>query len=429
MFKEALHPFKKKYHREFYALKDIDLTLQKGEILGIVGKNGSGKSTLLKIISGVLPTTKGSVKVSGEIVALLELGAGFNPNFTGIENIFFYGSIMGYKRHEIVEKLEEIIAFADIGVHIDQPVKTYSTGMKARLAFSVSTHIDPDILILDEVLSVGDELFRRKCYARMEEFFSAGKTILYVSHNANSVNQLCTRAILLHGGRLIMDGQPKEVTSYYHKLLYAKGDKSGDILKEIKESGPQKDRSDRIEEKTVKKKPVSHRNLEKKEKAIFIKGFEPISKVVLKNCDVDIEDVHIRCLDGKRVNSLIIGDEYIYSYMVIFNVSARNVIFGMKFKTEKGLEIEGAAEPGLPGTGRYIDAVEKGETYRVDWFFKCQFMPGNYYPNAGVYGIVDGFEGILHRIIDSMVFKVQDIPTRNFSGLTHIYSKVEISAT
>ena len=132
MFKEALHPFKKTYHREFYALKDIDLTLQKGEILGIVGKNGSGKSTLLKIISGVLASTKGSVKVNGEIVALLELGAGFNPNFTGMENIFFYGSILGYKRHEIVEKLEEIIAFADIGVYIDQPVKTYSTGMKAR---------------------------------------------------------------------------------------------------------------------------------------------------------------------------------------------------------------------------------------------------------------------------------------------------------
>ena len=165
-----------------------------------------------------------------------------------------------------------------------------------------------------------------------------------------------------------------------------------------------------------------------KDKADYIEGFEPTSTVVLKNHDVDIVDIHIRCPDGRKVNSLVIGDSYIYSYTVTFNVKARNVVFGMKFKTEKGLEIESAVEPGRPGSGRYIDVIEQGQTYKIDWHFTCRFMPGNYYPNAGVYGVVDGFEGMLHRIVDSMVFKVQDVSGRNFSGLTHIYNRVDILA-
>jgi len=169
--KEALSRSGKIYHKKFYATKNLDLEIKKGEILGIVGKNGSGKSTLLKLITGVLTPDEGSITVNGKISALLELGSGFNPEFTGMQNIFFYGTILGFSKEEMKEKLDDILAFADIGDFIQQPLKTYSSGMKSRLGFAVAVHIDPEILILDEVLAVGDILFRRKCYAKMEEFF------------------------------------------------------------------------------------------------------------------------------------------------------------------------------------------------------------------------------------------------------------------
>lgn len=207
--KESLHPRRKQYHRDFYALKNINLEVKRGEVLGIIGKNGSGKSTLLKIISNILTPTSGIVEIKGKVVALLELGAGFNPEFSGMENIYFYCSLLGFDRKQTDEIVDEIIGFAELGDYINQPVKTYSSGMKARLGFAVSVNVDPDILILDEVLAVGDELFRRKCYARMESFFKGGKTILFVSHEANSINELCSRAILLDRGRTSWKVRPR----------------------------------------------------------------------------------------------------------------------------------------------------------------------------------------------------------------------------
>jgi lipopolysaccharide transport system ATP-binding protein len=233
--KEALHPRRKKYHKEFFALKNIDLEVKKGEILGIVGKNGSGKSTFLKTIAGVLTPTTGTVEKYGKIIPLLELGAGFNPQFTGMENIYFYCSLLGYRKEDIDNMLDEILDFAEIGDFIHQPIKTYSSGMKARLAFAVSVNVVPDILILDEVLSVGDVLFRRKCFARMEQFFKGGKTILFVSHDTNSVNQLCTRAVLLDGGEILLDANPKTVTMYYEKMLFAKSENAQKIRREIRD--------------------------------------------------------------------------------------------------------------------------------------------------------------------------------------------------
>ena len=215
--KEALSRKGKLYHKKFYATKNLNLEIKKGEILGIVGKNGSGKSTLLKLITGVLVPDEGTVKINGKISALLELGSGFNPEFTGMQNIFFYGTILGFSKKEMESKIDDILAFADIGEFIDQPLKTYSSGMKSRLGFAVAVHIDPEILILDEVLAVGDVLFKRKCYAKMEEFFKGGKTIIYVSHDANSVNELCTRAVFLDAGTIILDSDAKTVTSYYQK--------------------------------------------------------------------------------------------------------------------------------------------------------------------------------------------------------------------
>ncbi|WP_286925029.1 MULTISPECIES: ABC transporter ATP-binding protein [Lysinibacillus] len=213
--KESISPIKKKYHKEFRALDNISLEVNKGEIIGILGKNGSGKSTLLKIITGVLNPTEGHVEISGKISALLELGAGFNQELTGIENIYLNGMIMGFSKKEIEEKLDEIIEFAEIGDFVYQPVKTYSSGMFARLAFAVAINVDPDILIIDEALSVGDMYFQEKSFTKMKSFRDKGKTIFFVSHSVPSVRNFCNRAIWIHEGVLRMNGSAEVVCSEY----------------------------------------------------------------------------------------------------------------------------------------------------------------------------------------------------------------------
>ncbi|MDX9797770.1 MAG: ABC transporter ATP-binding protein, partial [Bacteroidales bacterium] len=208
--KESLHPLKKKYHKDFYALKNINLEIKKGEVLGIVGVNGAGKSTLLKIISGVLTPSSGRVNIHGRINAILELGSSLKPEMTGRENIKLNLQINGIETDR--EKItDEIIEFADIGEHIDQPIKSYSSGMKARLGFGIATSTDPDVLIVDEVLAVGDVLFQRKCYSRIEKLFKDGKTVIFVSHSAQSVVEFCSRAILLYDREIILDDTPKKV--------------------------------------------------------------------------------------------------------------------------------------------------------------------------------------------------------------------------
>jgi ABC-type polysaccharide/polyol phosphate transport system ATPase subunit len=213
---EAILPFIRRSHKDFYAVKEINLKIFQGEIIGIVGRNGSGKSTLMKLIAGVIQPNKGTVTVKGNLVPLLELGSGFHRDFTGYENIYFYTAVLGYPKEKLKEKTAEIIEFADVGDFINQPLKNYSSGMKARLAFAVSVNIDPDILILDEVLSVGDASFKEKSYAKIKEFFSNGKTILYVSHSMESIKNLCSRAILIEHGKLIMDGDPAAVIKEYY---------------------------------------------------------------------------------------------------------------------------------------------------------------------------------------------------------------------
>jgi len=217
--KESLHPLKKQYHREFYALNDVSFEIKKGETVGIIGKNGAGKSTLLKIITGVLTPTSGSVHVHGRIASLLELGAGFNPEYTGVENIYFQGSLMGYTREEMETKIDEILAFADIGDFVHQSVKMYSSGMFARLAFAVAINVDPDVLIVDEALSVGDATFQLKCHNRMDELRSRGVTILFVSHDTYSVKALCTRALFIKNGIQQIYGPALEVVHQYQLYL------------------------------------------------------------------------------------------------------------------------------------------------------------------------------------------------------------------
>lgn len=236
-FKETFSIRHKKYSKDFYALKDISFTIRKGESIGIVGKNGSGKSTLLKILTGVLSQTGGEVSVNGKISALLELGAGFNMEFTGLENIYLNATILNIPREEIEARLESIISFADIGEFINQPVKTYSSGMFVRLAFAVAIHVDPEILIVDEALAVGDTRFQMKCMDKFIEFMNAGRTVIFVSHDLNMIKRFCKRAIWLNDGELVMDGGTDEVTDRYNDFLKS-GLSFADYQKEVSGDKP-----------------------------------------------------------------------------------------------------------------------------------------------------------------------------------------------
>lgn len=215
--KEAFSLSGKKYHEDFYALKDISFEVEKGECLGIIGLNGSGKSTLLKILSEVITQTEGSIDINGKIAALLELGAGFNPEYTGLENIYLNTMLMGYSRKETDEKLQQILDFADIGEFINQPVKVYSSGMFVRLAFSIAITVEPDILIIDEALSVGDVFFQQKCYRKIKEF--AGKsTVIIVSHDLNAITKFCKRIMVMNQGEIVYSGEPNDAIAYYFKI-------------------------------------------------------------------------------------------------------------------------------------------------------------------------------------------------------------------
>ena len=218
--KESLHPLGKIYHQDFHAVENVDFSAYKGETLGIIGRNGSGKSTLLKMITGVLTPSSGSVEINGRVSALLELGAGFNPEMTGIENVYLTGTLKGYSKKAMDSRLADILSFADIGEFSRQPIKTYSGGMLVRLAFAAAINVDPDILIIDEALAVGDVKFQRKCYAKFDSFRKSGKTILFVAHNEAAIKKFCDRVILLDNGRIVGQGDPDITMKAYLKILF-----------------------------------------------------------------------------------------------------------------------------------------------------------------------------------------------------------------
>ena len=265
--KEALGLSRQKRYKEHYALKGVNATIYQGETVGIIGTNGSGKSTILKIITGVLNPSRGSVEVAGRISALLELGAGFNMEYNGIENVYLNGTMIGFSEKEIDERLDDILDFADIGDYVYQPVKTYSSGMFVRLAFAVAINIDPEILIVDEALSVGDVFFQAKCYHKFEEFKKMGKTIVFVSHDLSSISKYCDRVILLNQGIKLGEGSPKEMIDAYKQVLVgqypASGEKDADLLndREIREAA-----AGRVRGKKTGTK-VSEKNSEEKKPA------------------------------------------------------------------------------------------------------------------------------------------------------------------
>ena len=394
--------------KNFYALRNVSFTVKRGQCVGIIGQNGSGKSTLLQLIAGTLRPTSGSIAVDGKITARLELGSGFNPEFTGRENVFLNGAVLGLSTGEVRAKFDEITEFADIGEFIDQPTKTYSSGMTVRLAFAVQAILNQDILIVDEALSVGDEAFQRKCFSRINSFRKNGGTILFVSHAAGTVIELCDQAILLDYGELILSGKPKHIVTQYHKLLYAPPEKRAEIAAEIKShvSNPGA---------TEQPRPVgddSARPIVVEE--AYHSGMVPVSTVEYASQGATIQEPHIVTLDGKKVNSLVRGREYIYEYTAMFHADAFKVRFGMLIKTTSGFELGGAVSH--PATGG-LERVNQGQVAQVEFRFRCLLAPGVYFLNAGVSGIVGTAEVFLHRLIDPAMFRVQQETDLRVTGI------------
>ncbi|MBA4372482.1 MAG: ABC transporter ATP-binding protein [Thermodesulfovibrio sp.] len=396
--REALNPFRKKYHRDFWALQDISFEIAKGETVGIIGRNGSGKSTLLQIICGILQPTEGAVSVRGRISALLELGSGFNPEFTGKQNVYMNGALLGLTNEEVAERFDAIAEFADIGGFIDQPVKTYSSGMYVRLAFASAIHVDPDILIIDEALAVGDEAFQRKCFSRLHRMQEDNRTILFVSHSASMVVELCKTALLFDHGKMHLRGTPKHVVSLYHRLIYGPQDKirglldtlGGDISRNGMSITPQN------ATETVQSGQDGQ--------AYYDPKLLPQSTIAYESRGVTICCPQITTNGGDVVNVLVHGDEYLYSFEVHFEEAAQKVRFGILFKTTTGLGLGGMSSH-EPHKG--VPSIDRGARLRLQFRFKCSFLPGVYFLNSGVMGVIDSAEVFLHRIVDICMFRVQ----------------------
>lgn len=391
---------KKKLYEEFTALDGVSFEIAKGETVGIVGRNGSGKSTLLQIICGTLAASAGEVRTNGRIVALLELGSGFNPEFSGRENVFLNASVLGLSPAQIDERFAAIEAFAEIGEFIDQPVKTYSSGMMVRLAFAVAANIDPQILVIDEALAVGDELFQRKCYARIEELKAQGATILFVSHASNTVVSLCDRAILLDGGKKLTEGLPKVVVGHYQKLLNAPREQAEALRQRLLAGQPEVDAQ---EAPSGQQAPHTEDEEDSLDPHLLSK-----SALAYDSRGARISDLALYNEDGRRVNCLKAGNTYRYGYNVHFERAASHVRFGMLVKTPTGVELGGATSARQLGDS--IPFVAAGTVLAVEYRFHCRLNEGLYFLNAGVSG--DCGEGFhhLHRVVDGLCFRVNPEP-------------------
>ena len=343
-----------------HALRDVSFEVKRGESVALVGRNGSGKSTLLQIICGTLNPTSGIVETSGRVAALLELGSGFNPDFTGRENVFLNGAIMGLSRSEIADRYDAIVAFADIGNFLDQPVKTFSSGMLVRLAFSVAINSSPEVLVVDEALGVGDELFQRKCYSRIAELQRNGVTLLFVSHSPAAVVELCDRALLLDGGELLLDDEPKNTVAQYQRLIYAPAHTREALRKQIRTDSPAASREEHGSLSVIYSE-ATH--------ASFDPSLISQSCVEFEDRGVRVENPRIETTLGERVNSLVRGETYCFRYDAIFSSEAARVRFGMSIKTTVGFPLGGA----LSNTdSSEIPSVAGGVRASVTFNFECR---------------------------------------------------------
>ena len=382
--KEALGLGGRKKHKLHYALKGISMDIRRGETVGIIGTNGSGKSTILKIITGVLNPTEGEVVVDGRISALLELGAGFNQEYNGIENVYLNGTMMGFSEKEIDAKLPAILEFADIGDYVYQPVKTYSSGMFVRLAFAVAINIEPEILIVDEALSVGDVFFQAKCYHKFEEFKQMGKTIVFVSHDLSSISKYCDRVFLLNKGELLGEGSPRDMIDAYKRVLVGQY--------EIPEDGGEN----------------------------LLEGLNPQLQEYGTR-QAEILEYYVTDEHNVKTTAVIKGTEFTVHMKVCFKDTLPGPIFAMSFKNVQGTEITGTNSMIEKA---FLDSARPGQVKEVSFTQKMSLQGGEYLISFGVTGYNgDTFE-VYHRLYDALNITV--ISDKNTVGFYDMESRVRV---
>lgn len=415
--KESLSLTHKNYHKDFFALSDISFNVKKGETVGIIGTNGSGKSTILKIITGVLTPTSGQVRVSGVISALLELGAGFNMDYTGIENIYMNGTMMGFSKKQMDEKLPDILEFADIGDFVYQPVKTYSSGMFVRLAFALSINVEPEILIVDEALSVGDVFFQSKCYRRMEEIRKNGTTILMVTHDMGSVIKYCDRVVLLNKGHYVAEGAPGKMVDLYKKILANQMDDLEEELLEMNDFSGGMDNGaetkDNVPEKNIEEKTV-HSGLMKDKITI-----NP-NRTEYGNGKAEIYDLGMFDEQGNLTNLLLKGEYFTIKEKIRFHDSIQAPIFTYTIKDKKGADLTGT---NTMFEGAEIRPVKNGDEYEVNFRQKMTLQGGEYLLSMSCTGFEQGEHTVYHRLYD--VANITVISNKNTVGVYDMESEVE----
>ena len=372
-----------------YALNGVNMDVKKGETVGIIGTNGSGKSTILKIITGVLHPTSGEVIVNGRISALLELGAGFNPEYSGVENVYLNGTMMGFSEKEIDEKLPAILEFADIGDYVYQPVKTYSSGMFVRLAFAVAINIEPEILIVDEALSVGDVFFQSKCYHKFEEFKQMGKTIVFVSHDLSSIAKYCDRVFLLNQGTLLGVGGPKEMIDAYKQVLVGqyKGGMTKTALDEAFEDAS---------------------------------GTNP-NALEYGDGKARIEEYYLTDENGTRTTTLLKGSEFTLHLKVRFQETVSAPIFAFTVKNVRGTEITGT---NTMLEKAFLDGVSAGQVKEITFTQKADLQGGEYLLSLGVTGYDGDVFQVYHRLYD--IINMTIVSDKNTVGFYDMNSKIVV---
>ncbi len=413
------------YYRDFFALRDLTFSIGRGEIVGIMGRNGSGKSTLLQILAGTLRPSRGGFRVRGQVAALLELGSGFNPDFTGRENALLNAAILGLSRKEAEGKLDEILAFADIGDFVDQPTKTYSSGMMVRLAFAVQTAIVPEILIVDEALSVGDEAFQRKCFARIERLQERGTTILLVSHSSAQVVQLCDRAILLHEGELLLDDEPATVAKQYHRLIYSPPERHEAILERIRagDLADEEEEGDGEEPGVTLDEGVQMLEGEEGDESFFDPSLVSQSRVEYPSEGIRLSDPTIYNARGEKVNVLSSGIKYRLCYSAVVEDHIFQVRFGTLLRNKAGIDLSGFRTR-LGDSG--CEHLEPGRAVEVEFRFRCLLAEGLYFLNAGAEGADGSGRVFLHRIVDSVCFRVLPEKNPQDAGITRLFDQVQL---
>lgn len=418
--KESLGLSRKKKYKEHYALNDVSFQVHKGETVGIIGTNGSGKSTILKIITGVLNPTQGQVVVDGRISALLELGAGFNGEYSGIENVYLNGTMIGFSREEIDAKLQDILDFADIGDFVNQPVKTYSSGMFVRLAFAVAINIEPEILIVDEALSVGDVFFQAKCYRKFEEFKEMGKTILFVSHDLSSIGKYCDRVVLLNKGKKLAEGDAKEMVNLYRRVLVNQYEEPEEAAKEETQDAVVEPDDTVTEERkeTVKKLGVVRR-----EEGDQMKSKLNLNPEVLEYGSklAEIEDFAIRDDSGMITNVIEKGQEFSVDMKIRFQEDISEPIFAFTLKDLKGTEITGT---NTMYENTPMKPQKKGDVRYVTFTQKMPLEAGEYMLCLGCTGYHQGEFTVFHRLYD--VCNLTVITDKKAVGYFDMFSKVTL---